>query len=157
MKTDINQFRMFCDRWLVKAQGYNMDCLPDYFDKFTTLYSLFNAAYNQAGFLIRQSGTGKLFSKIAQKHPNLKPYVPLPDRISATNYIVQYYDEGKLQQEISADSNCRCAVKTLVDLIETGRFYFHENYETGRPDVTKDLKFAQSAKKYDPKAILSLI
>lgn len=157
MKTSPHELSEFCNRWLAKAQRYDINYLPDCFDKFTTLYTVFNTVYSQAGFLIRQRDTGSLFSMITQKHPRVKPFATLPDRLSATSYVVQYYGERRLQQEIKENQECKDAVSTLVNLIETGRFYFHDDPNTGHPDRTRDLNLAQASKTYDPKAILSII
>ena len=43
MKQD---FIDFCSRWIAKAQCYQTDDLSDCFDKFVTLYILFNSQYN---------------------------------------------------------------------------------------------------------------
>jgi hypothetical protein len=86
-----------------------------------------------------------------------KPFAPLPDRQSATGYVVQYYGKTLLRKEISEDSNCRLAVGKITDYIEQRRFYFHEGYNTGLPDTRTDQRLAEESKQYDPEAILSLI
>jgi hypothetical protein len=86
-----------------------------------------------------------------------KRYAPLPDRKSATSHVVTFYGEDKLRDEISANQKCRKAVDTLVQLIKDQSFYLHEDYTTGNPDIQRDLRLANEASTYCPKAVLSLI
>lgn len=150
MSFNLSSFRSFCDGWLEKADQYQLNSLTDYFDKFFTIYVVFNRLYNEVGkILVKRNEPGL-------KLPRYK-YAPLPDKASATDYIVRYYGEDVLKNEMQADRQCSVSVVQIVKLIEHGSFYFHENYETGRPNTAKDLELASKAKFFCPKSILSII
>ena len=171
MSINIRQLDMFCASWLRKARSYERpfpkrlireerrtaganhseeaDAISRSFDRFTSLFVVFNRIYTEAGKLLIRRG---------QVQPNpRKPYAPLADRISATSHILTFYGEAGLRDEISANDKCRAAVDNFVRLIREGRFYLHENYVTGVPDVAEDMRLADEAGAYRPRAILSLI
>lgn len=151
MILDIYSFETFCDSWLRKARTYEMDSLSDYFDKFFTIYTVFNKVYDEATrFLLRTR-------RIPPPKNSRGEFAPMPDRVSATEYVVRFYGYSALQKEIMEDEQCRDAVDNIVNLIESGRFYFYEDYKTGSPDTVRDLKLANEASKYKPQAILALI
>lgn len=171
MNVNIRQLDIFCKSWLRKAKAYerprstfflrrrervtDLNCAVDEddlyrcFDRFTSLFVVFNRVYTEAGKLLIRRGT-------VRPHPGRR-YAPLPDRESATSHIVTFYGEDRLREEISADKKCSKAVDTLVQLIRDQRFYLHEDYTTGLPDIQKDLRLANEAGTYSPKAVLSLI
>ena len=109
----------------------------------------FNRVYIEVGKVLIAQG------RVSRS--GLRPYEPLPDRKSATSYVVDFYGSGRLRSELRSDESCRQATEMLAKLIEEGRFYLHEDYETGTPDRAKDRRLARSAAQYDPKAILGLI
>lgn len=171
MSVNIRQLDIFCNSWLRKAKSYERplrkhllnrarrpadvncteeaDALSRCFDRFTSLFVVFNRIYTEAGKLLIQRG-------VVPPSPRGR-YAPLPDRKSATSHILTFYGEARLRDEISADVKCRAAVDNVVRLIREGRFYLHENYVTGVPDVDTDLRRAAEASAYRPRAILTLI
>lgn len=162
---------MFCNSWLRKAKSYegplprhllnparrhaDADCteeeaaLSRCFDRFTSLFVVFNRIYTEACKLLIRRGRVPPSPRGA--------YAPLPDRKSATSHILSFYGEARLRNEITDDVKCRAAVDNFVRLIREGRFYLHEDYVTGVPDVEADRRLADEASAYRPRAILSLI
>jgi hypothetical protein len=171
MNVNIRQLDLFCNSWLHKAKVYgrprvssffrragrttdvncaeDVDTLSRCFDRFTSLFVVFNRLYTEAGKLLIQRGV--------VNPPARRRFAPLPDRESATEHIVTFYGEDRLKDEISGDKKCRKAVDTLVQLIRDRSFYLHEDYTTGLPDTDRDLRAANEASSYEPQAILSLI
>jgi len=171
MNTNIAELENFCNSWLRKAKMYTRPTsrlsiktrvrktvsqftgimptpLSRSFDRFTSLFVVFNRVYMEAGqILVRQ----KILKSPRQR------YAPLPDRTSATEYIVTFYGEDNLRNAILASPKCKQAVDHLVQLITNGNWYLHEDYTTGLPDVQRDLLLARKAGEYSPQAILSLI
>ncbi len=84
-------------------------------------------------------------------------YAPLSDKKSATIYVVNYYGEARLRNEIQNNELCRNAVDELARLIQEHHFYLHEDYGTGMPDIDKDEELALQAANYEPRSILQLI
>lgn len=172
MNIATRELEVFCERWLRKANAYRYprpaapysrlgvtsdkltapsdpNNLANSFDRFTSLYVAFNRVYTEVGKVL-----------IAEKRvdsPSRGPYAPLPDKKSATVYVTDYYGEDNLRDEILENHACQRAVDELVQLIQERRFYLHENYQTGEPNVREDKKLARKAEKYEPKAILELI
>jgi hypothetical protein len=165
MNINVRQLEIFCKSWLRKAKLYekprpsflksperitdlncsaDADALSRCFDRFTSLFVVFNRVYTEAGKLLIRRGV-------------VQPgrYAPLPDRKSAISHVVTFYGEDKLRDEISANQKCRKAVDTLVQLIRDQSFYLHEDYTTGNPDIQRDLRLANEASTYCPKAVLS--
>ncbi len=171
MNVNTRQLNIFCKSWLRKAKLYEKprplfslsrvrrpagtgcegesDTLSRSFDRFTSLFVVFNRIYTEAGKLLIRRGV--------INPPARRRYAPLPDRESATSHIVTFYGEDRLRDEISSDRKCRKAVDALVQLIREGRFYLHEDYATGLPDTNRDMRLADQASTYSPQAILSLI
>jgi hypothetical protein len=89
--------------------------------------------------------------------PPREKYGLLPDKKSATVYVVSYYGEAKLRSKVQKNTYCRNAVDELARLIQEHHFYLHEDYETGLPDIDKDEELAEQAARYEPRAILQLI
>lgn len=167
-----HELEVFCKRWLHKANVYRYPrpalpysrlgatpdkltrlSTPDYlassFDRFTSLYVAFNRVYTEVGKMLVARGR--------VDPPSRGMYAPLPDKASATIHVVDYYGEDNLRNEILQNRACQKGVDNLVQLIQEGRFYLHEDYKTGKPNLRKDKKLAQMAEKYDPKAVLELI
>lgn len=171
MSVNTRQLDIFCDSWLRKAKSYErpfsgrflnharrpatVNCvegvepLSRSFDRFTSLFVVYNRIYTEAGKLLIRRG-------LVRPHPR-KRYAPPPDRESATSHILTFYGEAELRDEISADRKCQAAVGNFVRLIREGHFYLHEDYVTGLPDTARDLRLAEEAGTYSPQAILSLI
>src|SRR4051812_16963804 len=102
MKVNIRQLDIFCESWLRKAKAYERprstffsrrpERMPDHnraagaeelsrcFDRFTSLFVVFNRVYTEVGKLLIRRG-------VVQPHPH-KKYAPLPDRQSATVHVV---------------------------------------------------------------------
>jgi hypothetical protein len=127
----------------------DVDTLSRCFDRFTSLFVVFNRLYTEVGKLLIHRG-------VVNPSPRRR-FAPLPDRESATKHIVTFYGEARLKDEISADKKCRKAVNILVQLIRDRSFYLHEDYATGLSDPDRDLRLANEASYYKPQAILSLI
>ena len=53
------EFEEFYKRWDIKAKEYSLNNLSDYFDKFFTLYVIFNRAYNIMRFSLQMGENGR--------------------------------------------------------------------------------------------------
>lgn len=88
----------FYNRWLEKARLYNTDDLSDCFDKFVTLFILFNSQYNY----------------LADEDAN-----KLRDQQKATNFIKQFINSKEFCEiKTVADSS-----HAIIKLIDVGVFY----------------------------------
>lgn len=102
------EFHNFYRNWLTKAQAYNGDNLSDHFDKFVSLYIIYNVLYMQViDRLIEQE---KLISR------NFK------DKTAATTHVLnflkpRYYKENLLNDEVSIEN-----LNTIKELIRNHDF-----------------------------------
>jgi len=176
MAINVHELELFCEDWLRKAKFYQRQItgrpidLPPFqtsmrqrvtqrrneisnlrhsFDRFMSLYIVFNRVYLEVGKLLVALGQVRVSPS--------RRYAPLSDRITATSHVVDYYGGAALRNDMRDDGTCRAAIEALVELIRGHHFYLHEDYRTGSPDFDKDADLAKKARKYDPKAVLELI
>ncbi len=143
MNIKIHEFESFCGRWIDKANSYPDD-LSGCFDKFTSLYVVFNRVYTEVGEVLVERG-------------ELSPSCRRKEKELATSEIVNYYGELILAEELRNNQSCNLAVESLAKLILENRFYLHTNYKTGNPAQLTDEALAEEARRYQPKSILKLI
>jgi|GEM_PF-1749025 len=171
----------FCSNWFEKAATYRMVGLSDYFDKFITIYVVFNRVYIEAARILYRERPNEIPLKYRLRgrsrswlqrdglsrdaagqhsvsHPN--PTLPVRnelagDRACATELVVVYSGKAELQEALR--DSCRDSITQLVHLILHGLIHFHENPWTGMPDTGKDRELANEAMGFDPGAILTLI
>jgi hypothetical protein len=151
------QTKEFYDRWLNKANSYNAKLTPsleDYFDKFFTLYVIYNRLYAEVAKVLEEEG----------KISSLKNKTTFPDRQAATNYVCQYVKASSFIQTIESDEDCCNALSEIIKLLEDNRFYVNLDKITGYPKKELDLDFISVLKEEHKKdkqkkalAILQLI
>ena len=138
------QFIKFYTNWLAKANGYNENTLANHFDKFISLYVIYNSLYMEVMSELKRNG-----ANLPQK---------FSDKRVATEYVKRYlkppfYLENLLNEEqsqIDLDEICKIINDEL----------FHIIIDWGIPQRQRDIQLVESIlsnnknKKVD--AILSL-
>jgi hypothetical protein len=139
------QLEQFYNNWLGKADSYSNNTLADQFDKFISLYVVFNALYIEVIDALKQSG---------ESLP--KDY---KDKKAATDYVAQFLKSKFYVQTLLADETSRASLEQIIDIIENNRF--HIILELGVPLRHLDLEllsFLQSNSSQEKaKAILSML
>jgi len=126
----INQeIENFCEKWIEKADNYNDNNLQDVFDKFFTLFVVYNRLYVEATF--RMSNRGEI---------NFQNRNSFPDSQAAKNYVVQYITSRTINEEFNNDENCTEAIERLKEIIRNHEFNIKLNMVTGMEEREKDLK-----------------
>lgn len=126
----INQeIRNFCENWIEKAEAHDNGSLQDAFDKFFTLFVVYNRLYVEATF--RMSNNGEI---------NIQNRNSFPDPQAAKNYVIQYLNSGNINDALNADNNCVIAIERLKDIIRNQEFNIKLNMVTGIPEIEKDLE-----------------
>ncbi len=121
-------FLIFYKRWLEKAGEYT-DSLTDCFDKFVTLFILFNSQYN---YLAEEDGE-----------------MDKGDKYKATEYIKQYLgSEGFCENTIIKKESSK-----IIELIQDGEFYLKDE----RIDAELVKKVSSSNHEEKTKGILEII
>ncbi len=144
-----NELITFCNRWLEKADKYSDDSTDEVFDKFFSLYVVYNAIYTEATIKLKEKN-----SKVSTK-----------DRQSATKNMPVYIGQDRLH---TALQRMRSDIDTIVELINNGTFHISTKEDNITPNTEQDKKFlfniesnnetkgAYGQKKYN-EAVLSLI
>lgn len=122
------EFEGFFSRWRKKAEGYRPE-LQESFDKFFTLYVLFNRLYTEVTYRLGQAG------KI-----NLANRSTFPDAEAAQEYVVQFLGAKRLLAGLNGPE-CRDALERLRELVCDDHFAFKLDILTGhpRPEVDREL------------------
>ena len=145
-----DELRVFCERWLKKADRYG-ESTEDIFDKFFSLYVVYNAIYFDITIELINT------KRIGKKRTG--------DRISATKNIPIYIEEGILSQKLYAMAN---DINVIINLIKNGIFYISTEKDniTPAPHIDQEqVKFIEiyllTKKRSDMKkfneSVLSLI
>lgn len=140
------EFERFISEWMNRANGYNDDQNGCY-DKFFTLFVVFNRMYSEATFELERRGAIKL-----QKNR------PLPDKKGATEYTLEMIGLDNFNEMY--ESHLREHVEAIEWLIENQVFSIRLSFPEGRSQPDKDLELLnkiRSSGKTRALAILELI
>jgi hypothetical protein len=120
----------FVSNWLAKADAIQLKSLEDYFDKFFTLYVVYNRLYAEVTFDLDR-----------RRQINISNKKSFPDREAATNYVLKVVGSTKLITSVTGDSDCAQALREIEQLIEGGKFSIKLNIITGcrQPDEDQNL------------------
>lgn len=144
------QLEYFCETWLKKAESYKLEELSDCFDKFFTLYVVYNRLYVEATFQAVKKGLITL-------DESKESY---PDANAATKFLLKTLDSESVILKIHSDKNLLLALNELIKLIYEERFHITlSNGGEARREkdlvLVKNLKSSKSTTKM--RAILDLI
>lgn len=139
-----SEFTVFVARWLARANKIQLDSLDNYFDKFFTLFVVYNRLYVEAAFSKPHVGS-KSFS----------------DGKAATSWLVQFLGADKIISAINTDRQCVVALEQIATLIEQEKFAIKLHRRTRQCQPSEDKRLLQRLR--DPngdikaEAILDLI
>lgn len=123
------EFSEFYSRWSTKARCYQ-DGLQQCFDKFFTLYVLFNRLYTEATFRLGTRG-----------HIKMSDRQTFPDAKAAQEYVVKYVGARSLLEKLGSSPECQEALEQIRERVCEGSFSFKLGALTGdpQPDLDRDL------------------
>lgn len=140
LKVKKHQLDQFYGRWREKANEYNSDDLSNYFDKFFTLFVVYNRIYNVVVAILNEKGeldTLKQQGKIDKR--KIEPY----DNKAAT-ICVAHFLHGDLQAIIEKNQN---QIEEFKNIIRNQRFYI--DLKHGHPQREKDLDLLRGLESSD--------
>jgi hypothetical protein len=144
------EFSDFVANWLVKADAITLGSLNTYFDKFFTLYVVYNRLYAEATFALIRNGQVDISRKKS-----------FPDREAATNYVVQFIGSTNLVTTVTSNADCAEALNQIEGLIERNDFSIKLHMITGDRQRQKDedllRRLRNSAHNTKAEAILDLV
>lgn len=114
------EFWDFINRWLKKAENIQLNGLSDFFDKYFTLFVVYNRLYAMATFILATKG-----------EINIKKRTAFPDGPAATDYVGQFLGAIALVEGIENHATSKVALDTIIRLIDEERFYIKLDMVTG--------------------------
>lgn len=123
---DIYLIEGFCERWLDKANLYQADRIDDLFDKFFTLFVVYNRLYSASAELHRAT----LDIKTARMLRG--------DRREATEAMHQIFRKMSICDALRNEPALAAACIELSDSLVSNRFFLHTIPGTKEPDLAKD-------------------
>lgn len=113
----------FYNNWSAKADNITSDNLESVYDRYITLFVIYNFLYNQVPIALIASG------------------VPVPNRIfdnkAATDFVVQYLGATNILTSLQANGH-NVDIQGVINLIDQERFYIKLNH--GQRQRNEDLK-----------------
>lgn len=121
------ELQAFCASWRQKAAGYDWD-IRGAFDRFFTLYVVFNRLYAEATFRLARQGKVRLQKRF-------------PDSQGSQEYTVQFVTARRLTDAWNDDPATKGALVEIAGHLREGRFALKLDMVTGahRPDADVDL------------------
>ena len=120
-------FDHFCEDWLRKANLCNETSIDGCYDKFFTLFVVFNRLYAESTFELARRGLIRI-----------QPNRPLPDRRGATEYTLQLI--GSVAFAELHRIYLFTPVSIIATLIESGQFSIKLSNPNGDSQPDKDRK-----------------
>lgn len=154
-----SEFQGFYNTWMAKAAEYGIEELRDCFDKFFTLFVVYNRLYAEVTFtLVRMRRIHRLRRDI--NNPGTMRRI-FPDRTAATQYLQQYLGSGNIINHIESGNAAANALNTICTLLDNRRFYIKLDALTGdrqRPQDERLLGNLRSTNSgFKASAILDLV
>lgn len=123
------EFEEFYNNWMAKAAEYGIGELRDCFDKFFTLFVVYNRLYAEVTFTLVRAGR---IHRLRRDINNLGTMRKIfPDRKAATQYLQQYLGSENIIDHLESDDAAANALNTICNLLDNGRFYIKLDALTG--------------------------
>jgi hypothetical protein len=134
------ELETFCGSWHMKANAYAAD-VPGTYDKFFTLYVVFNRLYAEATFRLAKRGLVRLRERF-------------PDANGAQDYVLQYCTATRLINAWEHNPSTAQALHEIVEHLRQGRFALKLDMVTGdsRPEADRALLAAMESRSRDRRA-----
>jgi len=123
------EFFDFCDNWIQKADGYSTNSLQECFDKFFTLFVVYNRLYVEATFLLHR-----------KRKINILRRISFPDSDAAKSYVLKYLGSGHFISFLENDEAVTKAINDLKQILDKGHFYIKLHMVTGKRQRDKDVE-----------------
>lgn len=120
-------FRQFHSRWMAKARRHNREGLQHSFDRFFTLYVVFNHLYAEATFQLANHGQVQIQNRNR-----------FPDAEAAQEYVVQFVGADRLLQQLNNTPSSEAALLLLQTQVCNGAFNLKLNMTTGEAQPAED-------------------
>jgi hypothetical protein len=145
------EFQKFIRSWLTKASNIELSYeLNTYYDRFFTLYVVYNRLYAEATFILARNN-----------QLNLSGVKSFPDKKGAINYVSQFLGSENIIRELESDPTVFKALKSIEEMIDRNDFSIKLHMVTGAKQREKDLELLASLRstnrRIKAEAILGMI
>ena len=127
------EFEEFYQSWLRKADEYSTNEIRECFDKFFTLFVIYNRLYAEATFVLARKNL-----------INISRRTSFPDSTAAKTYVLQYITSNHLIQRLENQDSVLSAIQIIKNLIKQERFHIKLDMVTGNAQREKDLELFNS-------------
>lgn len=128
------EIKEFCSNWLEKANGLSDDTLSGVFDKFFTLYVVYNRLYVETTFRLANNGQINLTNRRS-----------FPDSKAAKKYVSQFLGSNKIHTEFEKEI-FENAISSIINILENHLFYIKLHQVNGIPQPDEDDKLLKKLK-----------
>ncbi len=125
-----NELNEFYQRWKTKANGYNSGLLEDYFDRFFTLFVIYNRIYNVVTVILAEQGE----LEILKENGKIKKKEKIDDNKAATVCVAHFLREEL--NEIIAENQSQ--IDEFIFIIKER--LFNIDLKNGKPQKNKDFE-----------------
>jgi hypothetical protein len=148
------EFHTFYNRWRTKANHYHGGDIRATFDRFFTLFVIYNRLYGEATFELARRGQINLTSRTS-----------FPDAQAAKEYVRQYLGGLSMIQLLEVSPACTGAIQAVIALldgpVEGRQFAIKLNMVDGSTQRHEDLKLLRMFRSANPnersKAVLHFL
>jgi hypothetical protein len=138
------QLEQFCIRWQTKVETYGDSNLEDIFDKFSSLYIIFNKLYRTLETILLEKN---ILTTIQGLKFRSKKKNELFDNSAATVLVANYLKDNA-ENIISELTN---EISDYIDIIEKNRFHFDIKSELTIENKNKnDILILKNLQQYNP-------
>ena len=135
-----SDFKSLCDRWRNKAKFYDVENEDQLFDKFFSLYVVYNALYVETTAYLHRKAIkeGKDEYKLEDDS--------FPDKQAATKYVLELLKSKSLMDSLEQTHNTKQAIgqlKMLIDRNSDADFCICLDPVFGKPQLDKDKELEQ--------------
>lgn len=120
----------FCERWFQKARRYNEVSLDECFDRFFSLYIVYNRLYAELALSLARAKETRL------------PFIS--DSRAAKDYVQSYLGTNNIWSAIQNDHECERAVGTIRELLDGEVFAIKLDRLRGDPMPDEDRKLLKA-------------
>jgi hypothetical protein len=132
IESKILQLVKFNHQWYDKISKYKTDNLADIFDKFTTLFEIYNKIYNTVRVVLKE--TEELGNVVNLRYRN-KKLQTIEDKSAATDCISHYLKLNGAQ----INELIKSEIDTFKTIIQDKRFYINTKNGEGQPEKDQEL------------------
>lgn len=135
-----SQFKLLCYRWREKAKEYNNADIHQLFDKFFTLYVVYNMLYSETAAYLHRKAISE------EKQEYKLDCENFPDKNAATKYVLALLTSKGLMQSLESIDATKQAIdklKTLIDRQRSPQFSICLDPVFGDEQENEDSKLMQ--------------